>query len=89
MNQLTRRTHSKCGPAYGWNILWIGFLMPKSLILVPILFENKMLGLHAQAPIASFSVVNTNRLSQSGIDLKSIRCLAKRKIKLLRVFGYY
>ena len=51
MNQLTRRTHSKCGPAYGWNILWIGFLMPKSLILVPILFENKMLGLHAQAPI--------------------------------------
>ena len=56
MNQLTRRTHSKCGPAYGWNILWIGFLMPKSLILVPILFENKMLGLHAQAPIATLQM---------------------------------
>ena len=39
--------------------------------------------------IASFSVENTNRSSQSGIDLKSIRCLAKRKIKLLRVLGYY
>ena len=43
----------------------------------------------SQFTIASFSVENTNRSSQSGIDLKSIRCLAKRKIKLLRVLGYY
>ena len=48
-------------------------------------FQDK----YSQFTIASFSVVNNNRSSQSGIDLKSIRCLAKRKIKLLRVFGYY